>query len=78
MTTPRYFGHDERPGFLPEEIRALRESGSEFGGTAGYIAPPPHDPSASETLHMMYASDSTDPDSGPDTDDGPVVGFFVD
>lgn len=34
--------------------------GSEFGGVDGRIQPPPHVPSASERLHMVYAIDPTD------------------
>ena len=36
-------------------------TGSEFGGVAGLIQPPPHVPTASERLHMIYAIDPSDP-----------------
>lgn len=41
--------------------------GSEFGGVGGYIQPPPHNPTASERLHMMYAIDPMDDGSRPDS-----------
>lgn len=34
--------------------------GSEFGGVSGLIQPPPHKPSASERLSMIYAIDPAD------------------
>lgn len=34
--------------------------GSEFGGVGGLIQPPPHAPSASERLSMIYAIDPMD------------------
>lgn len=34
--------------------------GSEFGGVGGLIQPPPHVPTASERLLMVYAIDPTD------------------
>lgn len=34
--------------------------GSEFGGVGGIIQPPPHNPSASERLSMIYAIDPND------------------
>lgn len=34
--------------------------GTEFGGVAGLIQPPPHTPTASERLHMIYAIDPED------------------
>lgn len=42
-------------------------TGSEFGGVGGMIQPPPHVPSASERLHMIYAIDPTDDGSRPDS-----------
>jgi hypothetical protein len=44
-------------------------TGSEFGGVPGIIQPPPHVPTASERLHMIYAIDPSDPG----TEDGSVV-----
>lgn len=35
--------------------------GTEFGGVGGTIQPPPHVPTASERLAMVYAIDPTDP-----------------
>lgn len=35
-------------------------TGTEFGGVAGLIQPPPHVPTASERLHMVYAIDPAD------------------
>ena len=49
----------------PEDYR----TGSEFGGVVGLIQPPPHVPTASERLRMIYAIDPTDPG----TEDGSVV-----
>lgn len=34
--------------------------GSEFGGVGGLIQPPPHNPTGSERLSMIYAIDPTD------------------
>lgn len=57
MTQPRF----------PEEIHSKNlvstadpDTGSEFGGVAGLIQPPPHNPSASERLSMIYAIDPMD------------------
>jgi len=35
-------------------------TGSEFGGVRGLIQPPPHVPTASERLRMIYAIDHND------------------
>lgn len=43
------------------------ERGSEFGGVPGLIQPPPHNPSASERLSMIYAIDPLDDGSRPDS-----------
>lgn len=43
--------------------------GSEYGGVAGLIQPPPHVPNATERLHMIYAIDPTD--------DGTLPGSIV-
>lgn len=70
------------PGeFIPPiESRSLvseedYRTGSEFSGVMGLIQPPPHTPTATERLHMMYALDPMDdgvthPDSvaAPETD----------
>jgi hypothetical protein len=42
-------------------------TGSEFGGVAGLIQPPPHVPSASERLRMIYAIDPLDDGTRPDS-----------
>lgn len=36
------------------------DRGSEFGGVPGLVQPPPHKPSGSERLSMIYAIDSLD------------------
>lgn len=41
--------------------------GSEFGGVAGEIQPPPHVPTASERLRMIYAIDPLDDGTRPDS-----------
>lgn len=41
--------------------------GSEFGGVGGVIQPPPHVPTASERLHMVYAIDPLDDGSRPES-----------
>ena len=41
---------------IPEELRRLWEDGSEFGGAPGL---PPHDPTPSDRLHLIYATDPT-------------------
>jgi hypothetical protein len=41
--------------------------GSEFGGVGGLIQPPPHVPTASERLSMIYAIDPMDDGSRPDS-----------
>lgn len=45
----------------PEDYR----TGSEFGGVVGLIQPPPHVPTASERLRMIYAIDPTDDGNQP-------------
>ncbi len=40
---------------------------SEFGGVPGVIQPPPHVPTAAERLRMVYAIDSTDPGTEPES-----------
>lgn len=42
-------------------------NGSEFGGVGGLIQPPPHVPTASERLHMIYAIDPEDDGTRPDS-----------
>jgi hypothetical protein len=42
-------------------------TGSEFGGVGGLIQPPPHVPSASERLSMIYAIDPMDDGTRPDS-----------
>lgn len=44
---------------------ALYRQGSEFGGVAGRIQPPPHVPTAIERLHQIYRIDPTDDGTGP-------------
>jgi hypothetical protein len=41
--------------------------GSEYGGVGGRIQPPPHVPTASERLAMVYAIDPTDDGTRPDS-----------
>lgn len=41
--------------------------GSEFGGVGGLIQPPPHNPTASERLHMIYAIDPQDDGTFPES-----------
>jgi hypothetical protein len=42
--------------------------GTEFGGSpTGLIQPPPHTPTSSERLHMIYAIDPTDDGLRPDS-----------
>lgn len=41
--------------------------GSAFGGVGGVIQPPPHNPSGSERLSMIYAIDPMDDGSRPDS-----------
>ena len=36
-------------------------AGTEFGGVAGLVQPPPHVPTAHERLMQVYAIDPTDP-----------------
>jgi hypothetical protein len=42
-------------------------TGSEFGGVAGLIQPPPHVPTAHERLWMTYAIDPMDDGTRPDS-----------
>lgn len=42
-------------------------TGSEFGGVAGIIQPPPHNATASERLSMIYAIDPMDDGTRPDS-----------
>ncbi|GAA3937225.1 hypothetical protein [Actinoplanes auranticolor] len=58
MARDSYDSAREYRRFLTEE---LREGGSEFGGAAGNVQPYPHEMSSSETLHAIYAGDTTDP-----------------
>jgi hypothetical protein len=58
MTTPERF---------PKEIHSRDlvstddpAKGSQFGGVGGIVQPPPHVPSASERLSMIYAIDPCD------------------
>lgn len=64
MTTPQF----------PEEIHSRNlvsgedpATGSEYGGVAGMIQPPPHAPTARERLRMIYAIDPLDDGSRPDS-----------
>lgn len=41
------------------------ETGSEFGGVGGLIAPAPHKPTSRERLSMIYAIDPMDDGSRP-------------
>lgn len=41
--------------------------GSEFGGVGGLILPPPHSPTSSERLSMIYAIDPMDDGTRPDS-----------
>jgi len=41
--------------------------GSEFGGVGGLVQPPPHTPTASERLSMIYAIDPSDDGTRPDS-----------
>lgn len=41
--------------------------GTEFGGTPGYVQPPPHVPTAIERLHQVYRIDPTDDGTRPDS-----------
>lgn len=50
-------------------------TGSEFGGVAGLIQPPPHNPTASERLHMVYAIDPLDDGTRPDSVAPPELEF---
>ena len=42
-------------------------TGSEFGGVSGLIQPPPHVPTASERLTMIYALDPMDDGTHPNS-----------
>lgn len=74
MTTPRF----------PEEIHSKNlvstedtSRGSEFGGVGGLIQPPPHNPTASERLSMMYAIDPMDDGTREDSVVAPeLIGDF--
>jgi hypothetical protein len=39
------------------------DQGTEFGGVGGQVQPPPHQPTSSEILHMIYALDTADGDT---------------
>ena len=59
---------------FPEEIssRSLVSTddtakGSEYGGVGGVVQPPPHNPTASERLSMIYAIDPLDDGTRPDS-----------
>lgn len=41
--------------------------GSEFGGVGGLIQPPPHNPTGSERLSMIYNIDPMDNGTRPDS-----------
>lgn len=53
MTTPGINSRD----LVSTDDPAL---GTEYGGVAGIIQPPPHTPTASERLSMIYAIDPDD------------------
>lgn len=59
-------GRIDPPPFTSRELVSEEDyrTGSEFGGVGGLIQPPPHNPTASERLHMLYAIDPTDPGDG--------------
>jgi len=66
---PRRTVREEPP---PIDSRSLvseedYRDGSEFGGVGGLIQPPPHNPTASERLSMIYAIDPTDDGTRPDS-----------
>ena len=42
-------------------------NGSEFGGVGGLIQPPPHAPTSSERLSMIYAIDPMDDGTRPNS-----------
>lgn len=58
------------PGIVPVDYQALlgaqRRTGSEFGGVDGV---PPLDPTPSDRLAAIYATDPTDPLAEVDTDE---------
>lgn len=43
------------------------DDGSEYGGVGGLIQPPPHTPTASERLSMIYAIDPDDDGTQPNS-----------
>ncbi len=55
-------------GHLRPLTDEVTRDGSEFGGVASGVQPPPHEPTASETLHALYATDPNDELSYVDTD----------
>jgi hypothetical protein len=64
MTTPQFpLEIDSRSLVSTEDP----DTGSEFGGVGGIIQPPPHSPSASERLSMIYAIDPLDDGTRPDS-----------
>lgn len=65
MTTPNPFPLDIHSKDLVSTEDP--ETGSEFGGVGGLIQPPPHVPSASERLSMIYAIDPCDDGTRPNS-----------
>lgn len=63
---------DHRQVVVPYTSRDLvsdedYRTGSEFGGVVGLIQPPPHVPTASERLRMIYAIDPVDAGDRPES-----------
>jgi hypothetical protein len=68
---PRF---DHTPVRIPPDSRDIVSdipyddlSAGEFSGVAGRIAPPPHVPTSSERLGMIYAIDPTDDGTEPES-----------
>jgi len=66
---PRRVVTDELPPINSRDLVSDEDyrTGSEFGGVGGLIQPPPHVPTESERLHMIYAIDPMDDGSRPDS-----------
>ena len=63
MTSPqqrRSAAYQSAEDIRLERTRDLREGGSEFGGVGGTPQPYPHEMTASEKLHALYAMDTQD------------------
>lgn len=63
---PRRGERIQPPPFTSRDLVSQEDyrDGSEFGGVGGLIQPKPHNPTASERLHMIYAIDPQDPGDG--------------